>query len=366
MDRKRVSAMVGVPGAGSSSDERERGQILALFAGSFLVLLLVTGLVVDSGFAFFQRRHAQNVSDLATIAGTTVVAADYVDAVGGVGGRVSSDVYAGIGASAQANGCTAAANCSWTAWYIDTSQTRISAVTNDSSALPAGTLGVEVDVHWPTSTFIVGPVTSALGMQSLAIWDVKTTAAALTVDSTTQVPPGVMLPLALYGQSAESFTAGDQYQITDATLNTPGNFGWLSWLGAQDAGTLLASVCSSNNPAFSLPNWIDGTTGAKNAGGTSQQDILAIEDCLNTYMENQVPVLIPVYDSITGTGSGTQYHIIGVVSMVITNVNFGPAVKSIQGTFQNTYMFQPGVIPANAPGTPPAPGSKFYYIGLVH
>lgn len=355
--------MARVPG--NSTADRERGQILALFAGSFLVLLLVTGLVIDSGFAFFQRRHAQNVSDLTTLAGTTVVAANYVDAVGGVGGRVSSDVYAAIGASAQANGCTSTANCSWTAWYIDASQAQLGVVHNDSSALPAGTLGVQVDVHWPTSTFIVGPVTRALGLNALAIWDVRTTAAGLTNDTTDHVPPGVMLPLALYGQSAESFTAGDEYDITDATLNTPGNFGWLSWLGTQDAGTLLASVCQSNNPAFDLPTMMDGSTGAKNAGGTSQQ-IQAIEDCLNEYADNQVPVLIPVYDYTTGTGSGTQYHIIGVVSMVITSVNFGPAVKSIQGTFQNTYQFQPGTIPANAPGTPPAPGSKFYYIGLVH
>lgn len=353
---------------GPSSGGRERGQVLALFAGSFLVLLLVAGLVIDSGFAFFQRRHAQNVSDLATIAGTTVVAANYVNAVGGVGGRVSSDVYAGIAASAQANGCTSTANCSWTAWYIDGSQAQLGTVTNDSSTLPSGTLGVQVDVHWPTSTFIVGPVTRALGLNSLAIWDVRTTAAGLTTDSTTHVPPGVMLPLALYGQSAESFTAGDEYQITDATLNTPGNFGWLSWSGDQDAGTLLASVCSSNNPAFDLPTLMDGSTGAKNAGGNQSPDpdIQAIQSCLNEYVTSATQVLIPVYDYTSGTGSNTQYHIIGVVAMTITSVNFGPAVKSIQGTFSNVYQFQPGTIPANAPGTPPAPGSKFYYIGLVH
>jgi hypothetical protein len=94
-------------------------------------------------------------------------------------------------------------------------------------------------------------------------------------------------------------------------------------------------------------------------------------------MDNAIPVLLPVYDGVTdGTstscgsktanGSNTQYCIIGVVSMLITNVNWGPGIKEIDGTFQSVYQFQPGSIPAGVGAQPPAPGSQVYYLGLVH
>ena len=353
----------------------QEGQILYLFAGAFVVFLLLAGLVVDAGFAYFQRRAAQDVSDLATLAGTQAVGEYYVTGTG-----TSASVYDAIRANVMSNNCTLGDNCSWVASYVSGNQTVIGPVTNDSAVLlPSGAAGVKVDVHWPVQTIIVGPALSVLGLQPVSVWDVSTTATGLVGSSTQQAPAGQLLPIAMYGQSAQSFLqfgTSYTYTITDAQLNNPGNYGWLTWTGDQKAGTVDSSVCTPDNPAFTLPSWMQGSTGVKQQGGNSGNPGTTLA-CLNYYMDHQIPVLIPVYDGVsngdttscgymTANGSNTEYCIIGVVSMLITNVNWGPGIKSITGTFQGEYTFQPGSVPANAGTVPPAQGDQFFYIGLVH
>lgn len=48
--------------------ERQQGQILAVFALSLVAIVAMTGLVIDGGFAFVQRRAEQNVADAAALA----------------------------------------------------------------------------------------------------------------------------------------------------------------------------------------------------------------------------------------------------------------------------------------------------------
>ncbi len=57
----------------------ERGQVLPLLAGGLLVLLVLVGLVIDTGVAFKERRTAQNISDLAAMAGTRLIAEEYLN-----------------------------------------------------------------------------------------------------------------------------------------------------------------------------------------------------------------------------------------------------------------------------------------------
>ncbi|MBD0324712.1 MAG: hypothetical protein ICV72_15210, partial [Aldersonia sp.] len=76
------------PGAHRITGRAERGQVAVIFAGGLVTLLLATGLVLDGGIAFLSRREAQNVADLAAMAGTKTVADHYVK-----GGRTGADVY---------------------------------------------------------------------------------------------------------------------------------------------------------------------------------------------------------------------------------------------------------------------------------
>jgi Flp pilus assembly protein TadG len=110
-----------------TSRERERGQVLVLFALSLIAIIAMVGLVLDGGSAFAQRRSEQNAADLAALAGannyllnhdtTLAVAAaksvaaenGYTDGSGGVSVTVGIDLSAGarvtvdIGAPHQNN-----------------------------------------------------------------------------------------------------------------------------------------------------------------------------------------------------------------------------------------------------------------------
>ena len=57
-----------------SKRERQRGQMIMLFALALTAIILVVGLVVDGGYALVQRRNAQNAADFAALAGARIVA----------------------------------------------------------------------------------------------------------------------------------------------------------------------------------------------------------------------------------------------------------------------------------------------------
>ncbi len=348
----------------------EGGQILVLFAGSVLFLLLMVGLVVDAGFAFTGRRDAQNVSDLSALAGTRQVAEQYIG-----GSRSSGAVYGEIGVVADANGCTVASGCSWSASYVNSARTAFAPVT-EGGLIPGGALGVEVDVNRPTPTLIVGPVMSMLNQNPISSWNVNTTATALAGSTRTYAGAGQLLPIALLEPRNPDtgermwFQEGRVYQVTDAALDAPGSFGWLSWTGAVDAGTLMDSVCTPDSPGFTLPSWIENSPGAKNKGGVSDNGIKA---CLQDYLDNQTPILVPVYgtgcsgttDVIRGNGSGTDYCIVGVVEMQLKEINWAPAVKSIKAYFKKVFAYGPGSIPPGVTIQPPSSSDKAYFLGLV-
>src|SRR5690349_10012012 len=58
----------------SDDCDEGRGQILALFALTATVLILIVGLVIDGGNAHNQRRLSQNTSDFAALAGARIIA----------------------------------------------------------------------------------------------------------------------------------------------------------------------------------------------------------------------------------------------------------------------------------------------------
>jgi Flp pilus assembly protein TadG len=63
-----------------TSRPRERGQVLVLFAGALLVLLLICALAFDVGMLFVERRDQQNAADAAALAGARYVLVDPVAA----------------------------------------------------------------------------------------------------------------------------------------------------------------------------------------------------------------------------------------------------------------------------------------------
>ena len=104
----------------------ERGQILVIVAGGVTALILLMGLVLDGGLAFFNRRDGQNTSDVMALAGTKFVA----DVHRGETQADSSitSTHTALDRAAAANGCTAGSGtpCTWQAWFVGPGSTATS------------------------------------------------------------------------------------------------------------------------------------------------------------------------------------------------------------------------------------------------
>lgn len=317
-----------------------RGQILAIVAGGLVILLLAVGLVIDTGLSWVTRRDAQNAADLASLAGTKVVTDHYVD-----GGRTGAQVWAAINANVTENGCVDP--CTWEAEYVAAPATiggaeaGLAPVTNGGS-IPGTAQGVRVTVDRPSATQFM----RIIGIDEVPVSAVGT---ALTASPPT-IPPGVLLPIAM--SPPENMVPGTHYNITDG-MDGPGNFGWLSWDGSNDAGGLSQSVCIPDNPEITVPAYIPGNPGKKN-----RADLRA---CFDGYIADGTTVLVPIWDGThPGNGNNAEYRIIGFASFVLT-YRSQPAVDNIQGAFVEYYPLP--TVPAGF--HPPTPGDTTYFLGLV-
>ncbi len=338
------------PATRGHGPEGERGQILVLMAGGLVAMLLVVGLVIDTGVAFKERRGAQNISDLAALAGTRIVADWYLDPSAGLSG---ADVYDAIDESVTINGCIAP--CTWTADYVqphpDYTTTSLGPVA-DSGDIPSGAQGVAVTTNRNPETYFIRLV----GMDH---WDVGASATAST-SRLPQPPPGVLLPLAIFDAD---YQVGQAYQLTVGDEG-PGNFGWLNWNDTPPFNDVMLrnSVCTPDNPAFLFPEWFEGSTGAKNDS--------TLRACLDAYIANQTVVYIPLWQQVQDPhGIHLQYEIVGVAAFVLTSYT-NPAVNTITGRFVEFYSY-PGVPagfglpPCSATTDPTDCDERTNFIGLI-
>ena len=65
-----------------TSRPHERGQILVLFAGGLVALLLIAALAFDVGMMLVERRDEQDAADAAALAGARYVLTDQAAAIG--------------------------------------------------------------------------------------------------------------------------------------------------------------------------------------------------------------------------------------------------------------------------------------------
>lgn len=112
-----------------------KGQIIVVAALALVVIVGMTGLVIDGGAVFAQQRVAQNGSDAAATAGAVVIAANLGSATDI---RTNQDVWNAIDAISVENGLGA-----WTAEYTDDFGTPIGvAITNVAWPIPTNARGV--------------------------------------------------------------------------------------------------------------------------------------------------------------------------------------------------------------------------------
>jgi Flp pilus assembly protein TadG len=168
--------------------QRERGQLLVLFALSLVAIIGMVGLVLDSGGAFAQRRAEQNAADVAALAAANDLIANQGDA----------DWEATAASIATQNGYTDG---------LGGASVQVTCVNCPDQVLDEAVDGVQVTVS--ISAPHQNNFASIFGM---ATWDVSTTATSKTGWANTAHAPGPFIV------SQEAFDAGgDPIYCTGAT-----------------------------------------------------------------------------------------------------------------------------------------------------
>jgi len=327
------------------TDTEPRGQILVIVAAGLIVIVAMTGLVVDGGFAWGQQRDNQNAADAASEAGAVVLAERLTGLT-----RLDADVLAAVDGSVADNGVVKSG-----AWYTDIAGNLIDALgvvvsaTADAAEvgnglIPANAAGVQAQTSKDFETFLV----KVIGMRTLTTV-ADATAVAGFVTGCPASGDCAVLPVTIPLNIVTCAGNGEVEPSTPATLwphfdvhitvplckNTPGNVGWLDWTPPAGGTSELITAIGppTTNPGIDVPSWQYVTsTGSVNSKG--------VEDALNYYAINQIPVLIPMFDStcdatpvvdpITGetvcpaghTGGNGQnqwYHIDRFVSFLFDN-----------------------------------------------
>lgn len=331
------------------------GQILVLFAGGIMALLVFLGMVIDGGNAWLNRRSAQNAADIASLDATSLIA------TAAKSGTTATKlaVWTQIGKSVAANDCssTGTVPCTWQAWYQSAGASGpvdLAAVANATGSIPTGTIGVRVVVRRQPGTFLAR-------LASIGSWDVNATASSIASSPSTAAT-GTLLPVAVKqsiscGTSANAscFTPGQVYDLTDG-MDAPGGFGYLSWTGSNDPNALATSICTPNNPAFTLPTQFPVDPGKSNSS--------SVRACLDGWIASGQTVLVPIYSTVTGTGNNAKYTVVSIAAFVLTSRD-QPAVDNIRGYFVGMYDVAGGTVPGSVGTVAPKPGDTTVFVGLV-
>jgi hypothetical protein len=312
----------------------QRGQVLALFALALTAIVLGAAVVVDGGFAFAQRRATQNAADFAAMAGTRIVGQKLTGNPPGSG--TAANVRDAIDSVLAANAASLVQ-----AQYVDEEGAALGDV-QTASSIPTGAFGVVVQATTDWKPFLLGVI-------GVTDWAANASATAIT--------PGKSLGGGVMPVGIEDFHYDDldacevtnldgclDQPLTPGTLIEPGNFGWLAFgLGSGqgkkcDFGAslgMIAGGCDPNKP------FIQGTIGPPSnsygcctaVGLPGSADLInglpgnKVSIDLSFYIDNQIPVWVPIYDWTNPGGSHSEFHIVGFGAIVFTDEQGGKDLK---------------------------------------
>ena len=306
------------------------GQIVVLFAAAAVVLLLIGALAVDGGYAFSQKRVAQNSADLAALAAAKII---------NTGGSDSA-VRTAIQTTVQSNGGTVTFGSPTGPRYVGKDGSRLGFV---GSGMPIGAVGAEVPSSRTWRPFIAGiagfdswsasAIATARGVNnaqaSAGIFPV-----GISVASFDRSIPG-HISLCPIGTPAE--TCGPS-RFTDGSNNVPGGKSWLKF-GCAGYGLGQGSKGGCDNDKNFLQEEIGppgnsfgcctavGLPGSPDKIGSLPGN-KASADC-DYYIENDIIVTVPVWDQADDGGSGGWYHIVGFAGFQLTDCNGGKDVEGV-------------------------------------
>jgi hypothetical protein len=253
---------------------------------SMVALLAMLALTVDGGYAYSQRRRAQNAADAAALAGARVCA---------LGGN-DTQVDSAVNQYATANGASAV---SW--YYLNSQQT------------------VHVDTSLTFATFFA----SIVGLPQMT--------AVASAEASVQYISEADCLLPIIARVRE-FAVGQSYTLWADDPEAPGNFGWVDWNGGSpDTGELAANIADPcNSGTWDIAAWVPGCPGVVASS--------LVRDALSGWTD--LHVTIPFYDIVDDGGSNTIYHISAFGEFVLEGHQLTGENKTITGHF--IHWVEPG------------------------
>jgi hypothetical protein len=305
----------------------QRGQVLALFAIGLTALVLAAAVVVDGGYAFAQRRATQNAADFAAMAGTRIVGIKLTGRPAGAG--TAAHVEQAVRETLTANDAQLAS-----AQYVDEEGMALGNVVGASS-IPNGAFGVVVTARTDWQPFLLGVI---------GVTDWAAAASAVAVTPGESVGGGVM-PVGLQDTMYDAHARCQVTEIDDCVrnltsgqLNIPGGFGWLKF-GIQGQGGKCAwssslGMLAGSDGCQASKTFLDSQIGPPGdshgcctavglPGSADKIGSLTGNEWgdLSFYIDNQIPVWVPIWDHAGGTGANAWYHIVGFGAIVFTGDN---------------------------------------------
>jgi Flp pilus assembly protein TadG len=300
-----------------SLKHNQRGQAFVVTVLMITSLLGLTALVLDVGSWFRAHRQLQATADASALAGAQALPDDP-----GQASTLANDYAAKNTSGLQ--GIT-----------INLSQTYVS---NDT---------IKVHVAKPAEGFF----SKVFGVDSVNE-GASATARVAGMKSALYVAPIVVNqqhPM-LTGCNGPCFGSSYQTTIPVSQTGAPGAFGLVN-LDPQSGGTSGAST---------LANWIEnGFDKYLDIGNYASDPGVkfnsnTIQDAMATRIGTEM--LFPVYDTLTGTGSNAQYHIIGWVGFMVTGVDAHGNNGDVSGYF--TRVIWTGIQASSAGGGGPNYGAR--------
>jgi Flp pilus assembly protein TadG len=298
---------------------RERGQILVVFVLSLVVMILLAGLVIDGGYAYTQSRTTQNAADFAAMAGTRIIGEKLT---GNNANGTASNVTTAVQGALAANNATLAS-----AVYISEAGASLGNVVG-AGAIPSGAVGVVVTAQSSWKPYF-------LGIVGLNNWTALSTATAVTPGSSSG---GGVLPIGMNGNvydaleqcPVDSLDSCVQQKLASGSLYIPGGFGWLKFGatgqcagyglgmsttdGCQSSQTFLQSEVGPPPNSYGCCGPV-GEPGSLDRIGSSTGNKPAD---LSFYIQNEIPVWVPIWDTADLSGANGYYHIVGFGAIILT------------------------------------------------
>ena len=337
----------------------QRGQMIVLMALTLTVCVLMVGLVIDGGTALAQRRASQNASDFAALAGARVVA----ESIGGDSTNgTDANVEAAIANAVRSNGGTPIAFGSPNGpRYVAANGTLLGYV--GTGTIPSAAVGVRVSSTRSWTPYF-------LGLIGFTSWSASADATAKG-GYAEGGPGGDLFPVGIaenffktypFCSGPISASVGDDcypQHLTPGNLNVPGGFGWLKFGcdgyglgqvspvnagGCDDSIPFLASEIGPPANSYGCCAAVGAPDSLDQIGNLPGNKVSA--DC-SYYIDKEITVTIPVWDTAGGTGQNAWYHIVGYAGFQLTACTGG---KDIEGVWRKAFFTGPTTSTPGFPG----------------